>query len=330
MYSTLDGSLIQPLKGHKDTVYCVCYAKDGRRFASGSADKCVIIWTHKLEGILKYDHNDAIQCLAYNPVTQRLLSCAVTDFGLWSPEEKRVDKTKVNSRITCCSWTNDGLYMALGLFNGIVSIRNKNGEEKVRIERPDAHNNPVWCIAWCPINTYSFYGSDEILDVLAIADWGQKLSFYQLSGKQIGRDAYLGYDPCFLKWFSNGEFIVVGGSNKQCYLYSKTGVKLEMIYESDTSWIICGDIQPDSNNVVLGCHVGTLKFFSADDGNDSWFVQGALCLPRKHDGCYYTTSHNGGKSENQMSGDCQKNCHIQTKIGCASLGQNYYLRAVYQ
>lgn len=54
VYDTNDGTLIQPLKGHKDTVYCVAYAKDGKRFASGSADKSVIIWTNKLEGILKY------------------------------------------------------------------------------------------------------------------------------------------------------------------------------------------------------------------------------------------------------------------------------------
>jgi len=54
VYDTADGALVQPLKGHKDTVYCVAYAKDGKRFASGSADKSVIIWTNKLEGILKY------------------------------------------------------------------------------------------------------------------------------------------------------------------------------------------------------------------------------------------------------------------------------------
>ncbi|PNI31985.1 IFT122 isoform 31, partial [Pan troglodytes] len=54
VYDTSDGTLLQPLKGHKDTVYCVAYAKDGKRFASGSADKSVIIWTSKLEGILKY------------------------------------------------------------------------------------------------------------------------------------------------------------------------------------------------------------------------------------------------------------------------------------
>uniref|UniRef100_A0A8D2QBA8 IFT122 first beta-propeller domain-containing protein n=1 Tax=Zonotrichia albicollis TaxID=44394 RepID=A0A8D2QBA8_ZONAL len=30
VYDTSDGTLIQPLKGHKDTVYCVAYAKDGK------------------------------------------------------------------------------------------------------------------------------------------------------------------------------------------------------------------------------------------------------------------------------------------------------------
>lgn len=54
VYDANDGTMVQPLKGHKETVFCVAYAKDGKRFASGSADKSVIIWTNKLEGILKY------------------------------------------------------------------------------------------------------------------------------------------------------------------------------------------------------------------------------------------------------------------------------------
>jgi len=47
----------------------VTYAKDGKRFASGGADKNVIIWKNTAEGILKYGHNDSIQALSYNPVT---------------------------------------------------------------------------------------------------------------------------------------------------------------------------------------------------------------------------------------------------------------------
>lgn len=55
VYRADNGSLIKNLKGHKDTVYCVAYAHDSSIFASGSSDKCVIIWkSSTLEGLLKY------------------------------------------------------------------------------------------------------------------------------------------------------------------------------------------------------------------------------------------------------------------------------------
>uniref|UniRef100_A0A4W6D778 Intraflagellar transport protein 122 homolog n=1 Tax=Lates calcarifer TaxID=8187 RepID=A0A4W6D778_LATCA len=253
VYDAADGAIIQPLKGHKDIVYCVAYAKDGKRFASGSADKSIIIWTSKLEGILKYTHNDSIQCVAYNPVTHQLASCSSGDFGLWSPEQKSVNKHKVSSKITCCGWTNDGQYLALGMMNGVVSIRNKNGEEKVKIERPGGSSSPIWSIAWNP-------SKDEHNDILAVADWGQKLSFYQLSGKQIGKDRTLTYDPCCVSYFSKGEYIVMGGSDKQASLYTKDGVRLGAIGEQN-AWVWTCRVKPDSNFVVLGCQDGTIACY---------------------------------------------------------------------
>jgi WD domain, G-beta repeat. len=72
-----------------------------------------------------HSHNDAIQCLAYNPISHHLASCAVSDFAFWSAEQKAVQKYKSSARINACAWTNDGQYLALGLGNGCVSIRNK-------------------------------------------------------------------------------------------------------------------------------------------------------------------------------------------------------------
>ncbi|XP_054694086.1 intraflagellar transport protein 122 homolog isoform X2 [Grus americana] len=253
VYDTSDGTLIQPLKGHKDTVYCVAYAKDGKRFASGSADKSVIIWTSKLEGILKYTHNDSIQCVSYNPLTHQLASCSSSDFGLWSPEQKSVSKHKTSSKITCCSWTNDGQYLALGMFNGTVSIRNKNGEEKVKIERTGGASSPIWSICWNP-------SRDERNDILAVADWGQKLSFYQLSGKQIGKDRMLNFDPCCVSYFTKGEYILLGGSDKQVSLFTKDGVRLGTIGEQ-SSWVWTCKVKPDSNYVAVGCQDGTISFY---------------------------------------------------------------------
>ncbi|NXC48248.1 IF122 protein, partial [Penelope pileata] len=303
VYDTSDGTLIQPLKGHKDTVYCVAYAKDGKRFASGSADKSVIIWTSKLEGILKYTHNDSIQCVSYNPLTHQLASCSSSDFGLWSPEQKSVSKHKVSSKITCCSWTNDGQYLALGMFNGVVSIRNKNGDEKVKIGRAGGASSPIWSICWNPssqleeipslksrpgsrqckeedeeeetmhlhlnlgINycknyhvTFFVLLREERNDTLAVADWGQKLSFYQLSGKQIGKDRALNFDPCCVSYFTKGEYLLLGGSDKQVSLFTKDGVRLGAIGEQ-SSWVWTCRAKPDSNYVAVGCQDGTISFY---------------------------------------------------------------------
>ncbi|XP_069340505.1 intraflagellar transport protein 122 homolog isoform X10 [Eulemur rufifrons] len=201
VYDTSDGTLLQPLKGHKDTVYCVAYAKD----------------------------------------------------GLWSHEQKSVSKHKASSKITCCSWTNDGQYLALGMFNGIISIRNKSGEEKVKIERPGGSLSPIWSISWNP-------SREEHNDIMAVADWGQKLSFYQLSGKQIGKDRSLNFDPCCISYFSKGEYILLGGSDKQVSLFTKDGVRLGTVGEQN-SWVWTCKVKPESNYVVVGCQDGTISFY---------------------------------------------------------------------
>ena len=32
---------------------------------------------------------------------------------------------------------------------------------------------------------------------------------------QVGKDRHLGYDPCCLNFFSKGEYLVIGGSDKK-------------------------------------------------------------------------------------------------------------------
>jgi intraflagellar transport protein 122 len=249
VYDASDGDLLHSLKGHKDTVYSVDYARDSKRFASGGADKTIIIWTSKAEGILKYSHNDSIQKLCYNPVTQQLASLTATDFGLWSPEQKSVSKHKVPAKILSASWTNDGQYIALGMLNGHISIRDCSGSEKVLIER-DA---PVWCLHWNP-------SREEAFDVLAVGCWDQTLSFYQLSGIQHGKERKLGYDPCSISYFSNGEYIVVGGSNKKANLCTKEGVTLTTISERD-DWVWNVKARPKQNYVAVGCNSGTITVY---------------------------------------------------------------------
>lgn len=174
------GQLIETLKGHKDQIHSIAVARDGKKFASGSADKTVIIWTNKFEGLLKYSHGDSVQCLAFNPVSHQLASCAISDFAFWSAEQKAVQKHKISTSCVSCAWTNDGQYLALGLANGVVSIRNKAGEEKNKIERPGVTNSPIYGLMLSPVAGAA--------DTLCIADWSKTLSFYSLGGMLIGKE----------------------------------------------------------------------------------------------------------------------------------------------
>ena len=66
---------------------------------------------------------------------------------------------------------------------------------------------------------------------------------------QISKDRQLDYDPCFISWFSKGEFLLAGGSNKQCNIYSRDGVQLGVVGDL-SSWVWSAEVRPDANCVV--------------------------------------------------------------------------------
>jgi len=249
MYDAKSGDLLHSLKSHKDCVYSVDFSADGENFASGGADKTVIIWTKKAEGILKYTHGETIQKVKFNPVTKQLVSCTANDFGLCVPEEKSVSRTKVSARILCCDWTPDGQHLALGMYSGQISIRDQSGQEKTSIKR----NGPVWSLAWNPSRA-------EQVQTLAVGCWDGTLSFYQVNGAQMGRDRRLNFDPCTVSYFDNGNYLLIGGSNRKLTLYSKEGVMLTDVAETD-DWCWVGKGCPKEPFVATGSHSGSVSVF---------------------------------------------------------------------
>ncbi|XP_074605343.1 intraflagellar transport protein Oseg1 [Brevipalpus obovatus] len=244
IYNARDGLLVTSLKNHRDTVLSVAYSQDNRRFASGSVDKQVIIWTSKYEGILKYSHNDSIRCLEFNPVSGQLASCTNNDFGIWSPEQKSVVKHKISSQINCCSWSNDGHHLALGTSSGFISIRSMAGDELIRIEKQGGSSPPIWGVCFCPKKDL------ETPDVIAAADWSQSLNFFDLSGKQVSPEKSLGYDPLSVKYFPNGDYLIITGVNREATMYTREGIPVGTIYK-DVHWIWTAKCAPDGTHAVV-------------------------------------------------------------------------------
>ncbi|KAH6577809.1 hypothetical protein BASA50_009124 [Batrachochytrium salamandrivorans] len=247
VYDATNGEVLRALKGHKDAVLCLCPLQ-GNGFASGSADKHVIIWNNKWEGTLKYSHNDTIQSVSQNQVTGVVLSCTASDFGLWAPDIKAVNKTKVPSRILCSSWTLDGQHFALGLYSGNISIRSRIGEEKIRIERGAS---PIWSLSWSPAPGLE-------LDILAVTDWSQRLSFFQVNGRQIGKDRQLGFDPCSVNYFPTGEYLIIGGADKKVHLWTPDGIRIGTICDCK-GWVWSCKVHPKKHQITVGTNDGTVS-----------------------------------------------------------------------
>ena len=65
---------------------------------------------------------------------------------------------------------------------------------------------------------------------------GPDASFYQLSGTQHLKERKLGCYPTSLSYYPNGEYLVVGGSDKKTTLCTREAVKLKDVCQID-EWV---------------------------------------------------------------------------------------------
>ncbi|KAI1724928.1 intraflagellar transport protein like protein [Ditylenchus destructor] len=169
------------MRRHKELVYAVAFAHNGEKYASGSQDRTVIVWSDQHEGLLKYTHNEAIQCLAFATHSIVLLSCSVGDFG--------------------------GLNILI--FGRNVSLSQPTGEEMNRIERPG--KEPVWSLQFTLVSSSSGVHGE----LLVVADWNQSVGFYSHDNGQVAHktDKVLDYDPTAVHLFPNGCFFLATGGD---------------------------------------------------------------------------------------------------------------------
>lgn len=255
IYSTKNRLLISSLKEHRDVVTSIAYSKDGKRFAASSVDKHVVIWTNKLEAVLKFSHSDIIRCLEYNPITHQLVSCSTMDFGLWSLEQKTVTKIKISNAIECCAWSDDGHLLALGLVSGSISIRNRTGEERFKIDRNSSV--PIWTLC---------FRFDTLTreNCLIAMDFNHKMKCYEFENRSELFEIDIGFDAQFVQIVQgSNDFFIAGGSNKQVNLYTKDGIFLGSVCDKQTSWIRTAKFNPVENNQIALCtHDGNLILVS--------------------------------------------------------------------
>ncbi|OAF69808.1 Intraflagellar transport protein [Intoshia linei] len=254
VHSTTEGVLIKSLRGHKDIIYSVAFsAYPGEHFASGSADKMVIIWNRRLDPIMKFSLNDSIQSICFNPVLPIITACSISNYGNMYFSKKDIKKYNVNNRITCCDWSLDGQLFAIGQYRGTVIIFGLGNVEKYKLNVKKA-NVPIWCIKWSNIR-------DDVF--IFVGQWNRTLTLYNLNSEKNYTDTTLSFDPCFIHWIPNKPMFIIGGSNGMCQVMNKDGVYLSDIVNNNfiskpneekigENWILSGACSL-KNNFIVTC-----------------------------------------------------------------------------
>lgn len=152
-------SLLATLKAHKDAaVTSIDWSGDGQRFASGSDDGKVVVWSSTGQGLLKYGHQAAfgpVLQVAHEPCPpHRLCSITARDVAIWTPGTKAVRKERLGKEeeddgaaaLTCVAWSPEGRHLAVAFADGSISLLevSSNGsllEQRKRIERHGEQGN---------------------------------------------------------------------------------------------------------------------------------------------------------------------------------------------
>ena len=95
---------------------------------------------------------------------------------------------------------------------------------------------------------------------------------------KVGKDRYLGYDPCCLSYFSKGEYLIIGGSDKKVSLNREIfyqmiftikvskGIKLQMILGKILSLVMPIDYEKgDLFQKVILSDCDSVELFCASD-----------------------------------------------------------------
>lgn len=88
-----------------------------------------------------------------------------------------------------------------------------------------------------------------------LAQFGLLACAVQLSGMQHGKDRVLGFDPCCVSYYNNGEYLLVSGADKKATLMTKEGVKLSEITTQSGMVLYRGVGVPEINSLHMMCRL---------------------------------------------------------------------------
>ncbi|GAA1937305.1 NB-ARC domain-containing protein [Amycolatopsis minnesotensis] len=237
-----DTRLLAIAVGHTEAVKSFSWRTDGDRFASGSADRTVRLWTRSGNPVGTFTTENEVFAVAWSP--DRLLIAALSTpnvVSLIEPIHGEVStSTPPAGELNCLAWSPDSRLLALGTDGRILVWDPWRRVLDTELGLPKL--GKIRAVAWHTTGQLAALAGDELFI------WSD------LESSAAARHIELNM-PRLLSWSPDGSAIAVAGADGHVILIDAAGTARS---DSIDGWVTTVDWRADGDVLAVGSDQGAI------------------------------------------------------------------------
>ena len=251
--------LDQTLAGHSDSIMSIAFSPDGKRLASGSADKTIKVWDTQT-GALKQTltgHSNGVHSLEFSPDGRTLASGSDDKtIKLWEAQTGALKLTLPghNSPVHTIAFSPDGKYLASGSTDKTIKLWDtQTGALRQTLT---GHSDTVKHVAFSPDGKHLASGSDD--KTIKVWDTQTGALKQTLTGHTGGVHA-IAFSP-------DGKYLASGSIDMTIKFWDTQTGALKQTITGHSNGVHAVAFSPDGKHLASGSNDKTMKVWNVQTG----------------------------------------------------------------